>query len=119
MSLLPFGTLEPFKPRQFLPGTVDFGDWNQISPLFDRLKAELHAARTPADLERWLINWGEVSAALDCPESGRLLNVNVDHHQAVILGGVALEIIRLIAATVGDVVFDLQPFDIPEVVELR
>src|SRR2546428_9791301 len=64
MSLLPFGHLPAYKARRFVPTAIDLGDWTQIAPLFDRLDA-------PADEgERWLLDWSELSAALD-EESAR------------------------------------------------
>src|SRR5437762_1199527 len=59
MSLVPFGHLPAYKARRFVPAAIDLGDWTQIAPLFDQLDA-------PADdRERWLLDWGELSAALD------------------------------------------------------
>lgn len=62
---LPFGSLEPFVPRRFVPTQTDCGDWAQLEPLFDRLGARLATCVSPADLERWLLDWGELSAAID------------------------------------------------------
>ena len=60
MTTLPFGQLPPFKPRRFVPVTIDWSDWNQIAPLFDAL-----AARPLDDMPGWLLDWGELTAALD------------------------------------------------------
>jgi len=65
MDLLPFKALPPFKPRRFVPGEVDLGNWSQVEPLFDHLEANLTPAGTSGELERWLLSWSEVSAALD------------------------------------------------------
>src|SRR5262249_36691865 len=65
MNLLPFGNLPVVKPRQFVPESIDLGDWSQISPLYDRLEARAPECATAADLERWLIDWSELNAALD------------------------------------------------------
>jgi len=73
MSLLPFGNLPSYRARKFLPPTLDFGDWSQIEPLFDRLDRECGEARTVEDFERWLLDWGEVSAALDQESSCRYI----------------------------------------------
>lgn len=70
MSLLPFGKLPPHQPRKFLPITIDLGDWDQIAPLFARLEASAAQCQSAADLEQWLLDWGELSAALD-EESAR------------------------------------------------
>ena len=37
MSLLPFGTLPPHRPRRFVPLELELGDWVKIAPLFDEL----------------------------------------------------------------------------------
>ena len=71
MSALPFENLPAGKPRTFVPPKVDWGDWNQIAPLYDRLEARAAECKTPADLERWLLDWSELSAALDQDGSER------------------------------------------------
>jgi oligoendopeptidase F len=53
-----------FVPRQFLPDTIDLTDTAQLAPVFDRLAAKLAAAASVADLETWLGDHSEVSAAL-------------------------------------------------------
>lgn len=73
MSLLPFGKLPPYRPRRFVPVSLDWNDWNAIKPLFDRLDAEIAAAKTAADLERWLLNSSEFSAAFDEESSRRYI----------------------------------------------
>jgi len=73
MSLLPFSALPPYKPRSFVPDNIDLGDWSQIEPLFDRLQREAAQCDTAAGLERWLVNWGELSAALDQESSRRYI----------------------------------------------
>jgi oligoendopeptidase F len=73
MNLLPFGTLPPRCPRRFVPPDASLGDWAQIAPLFDRLEAAAAAATTGAALEQWLIDWGEVSAALEEEGSRRYI----------------------------------------------
>ena len=70
MNLLPFGKLPPAKPRSFVPTDLDLGAWTQIAPLFGQLESRAAVAKTPAELERWLLNWSELSAALD-EESAR------------------------------------------------
>lgn len=70
MNLLPFGALPPYRNRRFVPAAVDWNEWLNIAPLFDRLDAAIAEATSVADLERWLIDWAELSAALD-EESGR------------------------------------------------
>ena len=71
MSLLPFAQPTPFRPRRFVPKTVDLGDWDQIAPLFDRLESRAARRTTLAEFEQWLLDWGELSAALDEESSRR------------------------------------------------
>lgn len=73
MSLLPFGELPPYRARRFVTGAVDWNDWNAIAPWFDRLAARAADAQTPAALEQWLIDWSELSAALDEESSRRYI----------------------------------------------
>ncbi|MEI9997731.1 MAG: M3 family oligoendopeptidase [Verrucomicrobiota bacterium] len=54
----------PFAPRLFLPETIDLTDTAQLAPVFDRLNAKLDAAASPADLEAFLRDHSEVTAAL-------------------------------------------------------
>ena len=65
MNLLPFGKLPAYKARTFVPQTIDFGDWPQIAPLFGQLEIRAAQCKSAADLERWLLDWSELSAALD------------------------------------------------------
>ena len=53
-----------FAPRRFLPETLDLSDTAQLAPVFDKLDAKLDAAKSPADLEAWLLDHSEVTAAL-------------------------------------------------------
>jgi oligoendopeptidase F len=53
-----------FAPRQFLPETIDLTDTAQLAPVFDKLDARLDAVASVADLEAWLCDHSEVSAAL-------------------------------------------------------
>ena len=73
MTLLPFGKLPAAKPRSFLPQTIDLGDWPQIAPLFDQLAARAALAKSAAELERWLLDWSELNAALDEESSRRYI----------------------------------------------
>jgi oligoendopeptidase F len=73
MNLLPFGKLAAHKPRIFVPEKIDLGDWPQIAPLFDRLEARAAQARSAAELERWLLDWSELNAALDEEASRRYI----------------------------------------------
>jgi oligoendopeptidase F len=64
MNLLPFGKLLAHRPRTFVPHEIDLGDWSQIAPLYDQLETRAAAAKSGADLERWLLDWSELSAVL-------------------------------------------------------
>ncbi|MGQ9734691.1 MAG: M3 family oligoendopeptidase [Candidatus Bipolaricaulia bacterium] len=50
-------------PREFLPKELDLGRWEALEPFF----AELEGRRldSQAALERWLLDWSELEAALD------------------------------------------------------
>jgi oligoendopeptidase F len=65
MSLLPFGKLPAHKPRRFVPQEIDLGDWAQIMPLFDQLETRSAACQSVSELEQWILDRGELSAALD------------------------------------------------------
>ena len=78
MNLLPFGKLPPAKPRSFVPTEIDLGDWPQIAPLFDKLEANIAQAKSVADLEKWILDWSELSAALD--EEGSRRNIAMTCH---------------------------------------
>jgi oligoendopeptidase F len=84
MNLLPFGKLAAQKPRKFVPETIDLGDWPQIAPLFDQLKARAVAASSAAALEQWLLDWSELNAALDEEASRRYIAMtcHTDHAEA-------------------------------------
>ncbi len=70
MNMLPFGVLPPYQPRRFVPGELDFGAWANIAPLFEELEARMARVQNPADLEQWLLDWGELGAVLE-EESAR------------------------------------------------
>jgi oligoendopeptidase F len=65
MSLLPFDNLPAYKARRFVPAEIDLGDWTRVAPLFDFLRTRVPACASPADLEQWLLDWSELSAALE------------------------------------------------------
>ena len=73
MNLLPFGKLPAHKPRKFVPQAIDLGDWPQIAPLFDQLERRAAGANSAAALEHWLLDWSELSAALDEESSRRYI----------------------------------------------
>ena len=78
MNLLPFGKLSPAKPRSFVPGKIDLGEWTQIAPLFDQLEVRAAQANSAAAFERWLLDWCELSAALD--QEGSCRNIAMTCH---------------------------------------
>jgi oligoendopeptidase F len=73
MNLLPFENLPAHKPRKFVPQKIDLGDWPQIAPLFDKLESLAPQCQSAADLERWLLDWSELNAALDEEASRRYI----------------------------------------------
>src|SRR5712691_8515693 len=73
MNLLPFDSLPPYKPRQFVPEELKFDEWDEIAPLFDQLETRVGKCKSAAELERWLLDWSELSAALDEESSKRYI----------------------------------------------
>src|SRR5579859_529819 len=73
MGLLPFEKLAPHKPRHFLPENIDLGDWSQIAPLFEQLETRAQNSKTLNELEAWLLDWSELSAALDQESATRYI----------------------------------------------
>jgi oligoendopeptidase F len=65
MSLLPFGDLAPHTPRRFLPANLDLGDWTALEPWVARLESAGREATTLETFETWLVDAGEVMAAID------------------------------------------------------
>lgn len=65
MNLLPFDTLPRYQLRRYLPEGIDLGDWDQIAPLFDYLEIRAPQIQTVSELEHWIVDAGELSAALD------------------------------------------------------
>jgi oligoendopeptidase F len=73
MNLLPFGKLPAHRPRTFVPANLDIGDWPQIAPLFDQLEQRAADCKSVPALERWLLDWSELNAALDEESSRRYI----------------------------------------------
>jgi oligoendopeptidase F len=73
MNLLPFDSLPAHKPRHFVPEQIDLGDWAQIAPLFEKLQARGAECKTLPELDKWVLDWGELSAALDEESSKRYI----------------------------------------------
>ena len=73
MSLLPFENLPVHSPRKFVPTNADLGNWAEIEPLFNQLEERIRKLTSAAELERWLLDWSELSAALDEEASKRYI----------------------------------------------
>src|SRR5690348_11865421 len=84
MNLLPFDSLPAHKPRRFVPEQIDLGDWAQIAPLFETLESRAAECKSLSDLEKWVLDWGELSAALDEESSKRYIAMtcHTDNPQA-------------------------------------
>jgi oligoendopeptidase F len=57
--------LPQYRPRRFVPADLKLSDWPAIERLFDQLKSRVQNTRTVSELEQWLMDWGELGAALD------------------------------------------------------
>ncbi|MFN7137984.1 MAG: M3 family oligoendopeptidase [Limisphaerales bacterium] len=73
MSLLPFKNLTPYKSRRFVPPQIDLGDWSQLAPLFDQLENRAAGLKDVAEFEQWILDGGELAAALDEESSKRYI----------------------------------------------
>lgn len=71
MNALPFGSLPPYRPRRFLPADARLGSWEAIAPWFDQLAARAPQCATAAELEAWLLDWNELSAAIEEESASR------------------------------------------------
>ena len=73
MNLLPFENLPAHRPRKFVPTKIDLREWNQIAPLFDQLETRAAESKTVSDFENWILDGGELSAAVDEEASKRYI----------------------------------------------
>ena len=73
MKLLPFENLPLHTPRRFVPAQIDLGDWDEIEPHYDRLAARAPHCANVADFERWILDCGELAAALNEESSRRYI----------------------------------------------
>src|SRR5687767_8729905 len=73
MSLLPFENLPVHSPREFVPANAALGNWTEIEPLFNQLEERVNKVLSAQELERWLLDWSELSAALDEESSKRYI----------------------------------------------
>ena len=70
---LPFDPVAPHLKRRFVPETIDLGDWPQIAPLLDLLEERLRNCSSLDQFEAWVLDSGELSAALDEEGSRRYI----------------------------------------------
>ncbi len=63
------------KKRTFVPTAANMGDWAQVEPLFQKLIAAASAVKTVAELEKWVLDLGEIGAALDEESSKRYIDM--------------------------------------------
>ena len=73
MDLLPFKALPAYKARRFVPVDIDLGNWQQLAPLYDQLENRAAACTDASSHEQWLLDWSELSAALDEESSKRYI----------------------------------------------
>jgi len=73
MNLLPFGKLPVAKPRKFVPQNANLDEWAQIEPLFAQLEQRMPQLENAPQLQSWLLDWSELSAALDEEASCRYI----------------------------------------------
>ncbi len=65
MSWLPFGELLPHTPRRFVPADLKLSAPAVVLPLFDQLEHRLAAVTSLPGLEDWVVDAGELRAAID------------------------------------------------------
>jgi oligoendopeptidase F len=84
MDLLPFGKLTEYRPRKFVPAHAELGNWDHIEPLFNELERRAAACASVKEFEQWLLDWSELSAALDQESSCRYIAMtcHTDNEQA-------------------------------------
>lgn len=56
-----------------MPVQTDLGEWGQIEPLFDRLEERAPQCRAASELEQWILDLGELDAALGEERSRRYI----------------------------------------------
>ena len=61
------------QPRNFVPSDLNLGDWIVIAPVFTQLEERLADCDSVTDLEGWLLEVNELSAALDEEGSKRYI----------------------------------------------
>ncbi len=73
MSQLPFAKLPAYEPRRYVPDGIDLGEWREVAPLFDYLEVRGSQCQTVSEFEQWILDAGELSAALDEEASKRYI----------------------------------------------
>jgi oligoendopeptidase F len=73
MQLLPFESLPPHRARQFVPADLVLDSWNKLETFYDQLEARIAQCKSAGDLEKWLLQWSELNAALDEEGSRRYI----------------------------------------------
>ncbi len=78
MKALPFEPLPIGPKRRFLPENLDLGDWASVASQFDRLEAGAGKCAETREFEQWLLDWSELSAALEEEGSKRYIAMTCD-----------------------------------------
>lgn len=73
MNAARLANLPRAQPRNFVPSDIKLGDWAQVEPLFVKLETAAAWNRCAKDLEQWVMNGGELGAALDQEGAGRYI----------------------------------------------
>jgi oligoendopeptidase F len=60
-------------PRKFTAGVLDFGQLEQLEPLFSKLAGSIGSLDSTPDLEDWLLQHSELQAAIDEESSRRYI----------------------------------------------
>ena len=75
MGVASLEKLTPASPRNFVPKDANLGDWAQIEPLFKRLETSAAEIKSAAELEKWVLQCGELGAAIDEEGAKRYINM--------------------------------------------
>ena len=75
MAVQALENLKPAHPRTFVPAGTDLGEWAQVEPLFVKLEEEAARIKSLPGLKRWILNVGELGAALDQESAKRYINM--------------------------------------------
>ncbi|HEY3319665.1 MAG TPA: M3 family oligoendopeptidase [Planctomycetota bacterium] len=84
MAIEALEKLVPAQPRSFIPSAADLGDWAQVEPLFVKLEAAAAEIKSAKELERWILDGGELAAALDQEGAKRYINMTCKTDDAAI-----------------------------------